>query len=77
MVRLRTTAAIAALAAGLAAPAGACPVCDGPTGARVRAGIFGADFAANLLTAALPFPIVLGVAAALHHGLGTRGGRDA
>jgi hypothetical protein len=73
----RSTTAAALVAAGLAAPAGACPVCAGPAGREVRAGLFGADFVPNLLTAALPFPILLGVAAALHFGFGPRGGRGA
>ena len=65
--------AVALTALTLVAPAGACPVCAGETGQQVRAGIFGPDFASNLLVAALPFPIVLGVAAALHIGFTPRG----
>jgi hypothetical protein len=77
MLRFRCLVPAALAGVALAAPARACPVCAGPTGREVRAGIFGADFVPNLLTAALPFPIVLGLAAALHFGFGPRGGRDA
>ena len=73
---LRRIAPIA-LAAALLAPtaAAACPVCHGETGQRVRAGIFGADFAANIFASLLPFPIFLGIVAAIHGRPG--GGRDA
>jgi hypothetical protein len=53
----------------LSAPAAhACPVCHTETGKEVRAGIFNEDFRSNLLTTLLPFPIVLGITAALHFG---------
>lgn len=60
------------------ATASACPVCHTETGRQVRAGIFGEDFGFNLLVSALPFPIFLGIAAALHFGVGARpaGGRS-
>ena len=54
---------------GLARAAPACPVCDGETGERVRAGIFDEHFARNLLAVVLPFPVVAAVAAVIHFGL--------
>lgn len=66
------SAVIAALLLLPGAPAFACPVCHTETGAQVRAGIFGEDFGANLLVAAMPFPIFLGIAAALHFGAGSK-----
>lgn len=48
--------------------ADACPVCESETGKEVRAGIFNKDFGSNLLVTLLPFPLVLGIAAALHFG---------
>lgn len=53
--------------AATAVPAGACPVCSRPTGEAVRAGIQ-RRFAVNLLAAATPFTVALGVAAAVHFG---------
>src|SRR5687767_3523097 len=54
-----------ALAAGRAL---ACPVCDGETGRQVRAVLFDANFVPNLLAVLLPFPLLLGVVAAIHFG---------
>ena len=51
----------------------ACPVCDSATGQEVRAGIFGADFASNLLAVVLPFAAVAAVVAAVHFGVPLRG----
>ncbi|WP_165249336.1 hypothetical protein [Paludisphaera soli] len=68
MKRLRRIATAAALLAATAAPAGACPVCSRPAGKAVRAGILDGRFAVNLLAAALPFGVCLGVAAAVHFG---------
>jgi hypothetical protein len=70
-----------ALAVGLttlvvAPPAAACPVCNSDTGQQVRAGLFGEDFGRNLLATALPFPILLGVVAAIHFGRPRRGRSD-
>ena len=56
-----------------AVSASACPVWDSATGKEVRAGIFGNDFARNLLAVVLPFAAVAGVAAAVHFGLPLRG----
>ena len=56
----------AAAAALLAGPAAACPTCDAGIRARVRAGVFGPDFAANVGYSALPFAVFAGAAAALH-----------
>lgn len=46
-------------------PTPACPVCDRETGREVRAGIFDEDFAANLVAAAAPFGVFLGLTAAI------------
>jgi hypothetical protein len=68
-------AAIVLAAAPLAPTAvAACPLCHGETGQRVRAGIFGEDFTANVLASLLPFPIFLGIVAAIHGR--PAGGRD-
>jgi hypothetical protein len=52
----------------LVVPALACPVCDTSTGQQVRQGIFDNRFGVNLLLTLLPFPIFVGIAAALYHG---------
>ena len=55
------------LVVGLSVPAAhACPVCTSETGEEVRAGLFNEDFAFNLFASALPFPIFLGIVAAIH-----------
>ena len=46
----------------------ACPVCDSETGDAVRAGIFDGNFWSTLISLALPFPILLGIVAAVHFG---------
>ena len=53
----------------LSARAGACPVCDSPTGHEVRAGIFDGRFALTWLEVAAPFPVLLGILAILHWSL--------
>gem|GEM_PF-3586447 len=65
----------AAILFGRLAPptvADACPICASETGAEVRAGIFNEDFGWNLLVTVLPFPLMLGIAAALHFGCAPR-----
>ena len=52
--------------------ASACPICHSETGKEVRAGIFDENFAFNLFGSLLPFPIFLGIVAAIH-GLPARG----
>jgi hypothetical protein len=53
----------------LAARSGfACPVCNTDTGALVRAGIFDDDFVATALGTLAPFPVILGIVAALRFG---------
>lgn len=52
-----------------ASSACACPVCDTATGRQVRGRIVDADFADNLLVTALPFAVLLAVAAVLHFGV--------
>ena len=51
-------------------PAAACPVCDTEPGAAVRQGIFGANFAADLLRTLAPAPVLLGSLALVSHLLG-------
>ena len=51
-----------------ASEASGCPVCDSENGRQVRAGIAGGDVALGLLAAALPFAVVLAVAAVIHLG---------
>jgi len=53
-------------------PVAACPVCDTGTGEQVRAGILNEDFGRTLVAVALPFPILLGLVAAIHFGWPTR-----
>ncbi|MGV3771744.1 MAG: hypothetical protein ACO1QB_02510 [Verrucomicrobiales bacterium] len=40
----------------------ACPLCNTDTGKQVREGIFGEDFAPNLLAIVAPFPFMLAAA---------------
>jgi hypothetical protein len=47
-------------------PALGCPLCDREGGREVRAGLFGRDFAANLLACVAPFPFFLAIAALIH-----------
>jgi hypothetical protein len=51
----------------------ACPVCDSPAGAQVRAGIVGDGLAAGLLATLLPFALTAAVIAVVHFGGHTRG----
>src|SRR5215217_7510920 len=53
-------------------PAASCPICKGPTGRQVRAGLFDEDFGYHVLATVLPFGIFLGIAAAIR--FGPRGG---
>lgn len=61
---------LAPLAALLLPAAGAiaCPVCDTDTGAAVRAGVFDGNFVRTVLATVSPFPVMLGVVAAIHYG---------
>ena len=63
---LLSAAAVAAFAASSPAPAAACATCDAGVRKRVWAGVFGPDFARNLVYSALPFAAFAGAAAALH-----------
>jgi hypothetical protein len=56
-----TVGAVAAAAWLTPATALACPVCETETGRQIRAGIFGAGFAHDVLLSVLPF-VVMGVA---------------
>lgn len=49
--------------------ASACPFCQSDTGQQVRAGIFGEDFAYNLMATILPFVLFLAIVAAIHFGV--------
>ncbi len=57
-------AALALLAA--ASPARACPLCDTATGVRVRAGVFDADFGANVVYTLLPFLVAFAGVTLVH-----------
>jgi hypothetical protein len=46
----------------------ACPLCSRGTGLQVRSGIFGPDFAFNLVVTLLPFVIFLGLVGLVHRG---------
>lgn len=59
----------ALLLAVVALPAGACPVCGTGTGEAVRAEIVGDQLGVSVLATALPFAVVLGVAAVIHSGV--------
>lgn len=50
-----------------AATASACPLCHSPTGEKVREGIFNSQFPITLLSMALPFVVIAGVVAVIHH----------
>lgn len=58
----------------VAAPtaATACPDCAAGVRAAVRRGIFDGSFGANLAATVAPFGVFLGVAAAVHSGVGRR-----
>ena len=72
-MRRRSALPLAAVAALLFAPAAsACPTCDAGIRQRVRAAVFGPDFARNLSVGAAPFAAFGFAAAALH---GRPGGR--
>ena len=67
-MRRRSALPLVAAAALLFAPAAtACPTCDAGIRKRVRAAVFGPDFARNLLVGAVPFA-AFGLAAAAVHG---------
>ena len=48
-------------------PAWACPLCHSPTGEKVRDGIFNSQFPITLVSMALPFVVIAGVVAVIHH----------
>ena len=48
-------------------PAWACPLCHSPTGEKVRDGIFNSQFPSTLVSMALPFVVIAGVVAVIHH----------
>jgi hypothetical protein len=52
--------------------ASACPVCHTETGRQVRAKLFDEGFGSALVQTLAPFPVLLGIVAALHFGLPSR-----
>jgi uncharacterized protein len=70
--QLLTTRIVMLLAAALLtfgpSDVSACPVCHSETGQQVRAGIFNEDFGRNVALTLLPFPLLFGIVAAIHHG---------
>lgn len=62
-------AMLIAVALARASSACACPFCQSDTGQQVRAGIFGEDFAYNLMATILPFVLFLAIVAAIHFGV--------
>jgi hypothetical protein len=61
-----------ALVLAWGASARACPVCGSETGRQVRAKLFDAGFGPVLVQTLAPFPVLLGIVAALHFGLPSR-----
>lgn len=51
-----------------AMPVHACPVCDGATGAQVRAGLVDGNVIAGLLAILLPLFVTLAIAGIVHFG---------
>jgi hypothetical protein len=68
MAKAHRLAAALVTALMLASSASACPVCGSETGRQVRAGIFNEQFGSKLVLTLLPFPVFLGVVAAIHFG---------
>src|SRR4051812_41876005 len=62
----------AALVAAWGTSASACPVCHSETGRQVRAKLFDEGFGSALVQTLAPFPVFLGIVAALHFGLPSR-----
>jgi hypothetical protein len=62
----------AAVVLAWGATARACPVCGSETGRQVRAKLFDAGFGPGLVQTLAPFPVFLGIVAALHFGLPSR-----
>jgi hypothetical protein len=62
----RSAAGFVVALAVTADAADACPVCDSQTGQEVRAAVFNEDFWSNLFVSLAPFPIFLGIVAAIH-----------
>ena len=50
-----------------------CPLCHTDTGQQVRAGIFGPDFAFNLVITVIPFILFLGITALIYFGIPSMG----
>lgn len=68
MLRITPWAAAFAVLLLLAPAASACPVCASETGQQVKAGIFNDHFGHKLILTVLPFPVFLGLVAAIHFG---------
>ena len=56
-----------AIALNTGVPAWACPLCHSPTGEKVRDGVFNSQFPITLVSMALPFVVIAGVVAVIHH----------
>ena len=68
ITRLKPTKSLLTLALlhALADAAFACTLCHTDTGKAVRSGIFGPDFAFNILVTLIPFVIFLGITALIY-----------
>jgi hypothetical protein len=64
LVTILVTAGAAVLNA---ATASACPLCHSPIGEKVREGIFNSQFPITLVSMTLPFVVIAGVVAVIHH----------
>ena len=64
---------VAALVLAWGPSASACPVCHTETGRQVRAKLFDEGFGSALVQTLAPFPVFVGIVAALHFGLPSRG----
>lgn len=68
MSRVVSVAFGLAVVAVWAPAAAACPYCESDVGREVAAQIFNNEFAINAAMTVLPFPLLLGLVAAVHFG---------
>ena len=59
--------AVAGATALNAVTACACPLCHSPTGEKVREGIFNSEFPMTFVSMVMPFVVIAGVVAVIHH----------
>ena len=59
--------AVAGATALNAVTAFACPLCHSPTGEKVREGIFNSEFPMTFFSMVMPFVVIAGVVAVIHH----------